>query len=212
MHQVKPAARTTAVQAVVFDLGRVLVGLDFTRGLPGRLAGGSGPASDAALRRVLADPTFADFSTGRIPPAEFHRRMEARFGLGLGFEEFRRQWCDIFLPSPGMEALVRELAGEGVPLGLLSDTDPLHWAFELAENPWLGLIPRPTLSFEIGLLKPHPDCYRLAARNTGAPVERCLFVDDLEPNVEGALAVGMQALRFTGVAPLRQTLRELHVL
>jgi glucose-1-phosphatase len=209
---VSPNPPRGPVQAVIFDLGRVLVGLDFSRGLPGRLAGGSGPVTDAALQRALSDPLFADFSTGRIPPEEFHRRMEARFRLGLGFEEFRRQWCDIFLPSPGMEALVRELAGRRVPLGLLSDTDPLHWAFELAENPWLGLIPRPTLSFEIGLLKPAPEGYRLAARNAGAPVEACLFVDDLERNVEGARAVGMQALRFTGVDPLRETLRELHVL
>ncbi len=206
------APRRGPVQAVVFDLGRVLVGLDFGRGLIGRLAGGSAEVTDEALRRALADPLFADFSTGRIPPEEFHRRMEARFQLGLGFEEFCRQWCDIFLPAPGMEALVRELAGRRVPLGLLSDTDPLHWAFELAECPWLALIPKPTLSFEIGLLKPEPECYRLAARNTGAPVERCLFVDDLARNVEGARAVGMQALRFTGADALRATLGELKVL
>jgi FMN phosphatase YigB (HAD superfamily) len=196
---------------VVFDLGRVLVGLDFTRGLIGRLAGGSGPITDQRLQRALADPLFGDFSTGRIAPAEFHRRMEARFGLGLGFEEFSRQWCDIFLVMPGMEALVREVAVP-VPIGLLSDTDPLHWAFELEAQPWLRIFPRPTLSFEIGRLKPDPECFRLAADSTGVAIERCLFVDDLERNVEGARAAGMQAMRFEGEARLRVRLCELGVL
>ncbi|MBN2497572.1 MAG: HAD family phosphatase [Deltaproteobacteria bacterium] len=194
------------IRALIFDLGRVLVGLDLQRGLFGELARASTADQDTLLATVLDDELFRAFSCGRISPEDFHRAVMERTGLGIDYPAFKQLWCDIFLPMPGMAELVAELCGR-MPVGLLSDTDPLHWAHELRANPWLGLIRKPTLSFEIGCMKPEPACYQIAARNVGRPPEECLFVDDLERNVEGAIRVGMQALRFEGVDALRADLR-----
>jgi HAD superfamily hydrolase (TIGR01509 family) len=46
-------------------------------------------------------------------------------------------------------------------------------------------------SDEVGLRKPEPDIYRLAAARLDLRPEDCVFVDDLLANVEGARAVGM---------------------
>lgn len=46
-------------------------------------------------------------------------------------------------------------------------------------------------------------------RRAARPGLRCFFTDDLEPNVTGALAVGMRAEQFTDVTTLRETLRGL---
>jgi putative hydrolase of the HAD superfamily len=51
------------------------------------------------------------------------------------------------------------------------------------------------------VLKPDPRIYRLAAERLGVDAEDCLFVDDQPGNVEGARAVGMQALWFDVTAP-----------
>ena len=51
------------------------------------------------------------------------------------------------------------------------------------------------ISAEVGLHKPEPEIYRLAAERLGVAPESCLFVDDLRENCEGAEAVGMTAIR-----------------
>jgi putative hydrolase of the HAD superfamily len=61
-------------------------------------------------------------------------------------------------------------------------------------------------SARVGVAKPHPRIYRLAAAAAGVPVERCLFVDDAVANVDAARALGMTALLFEGAAGLRELL------
>jgi putative hydrolase of the HAD superfamily len=48
----------------------------------------------------------------------------------------------------------------------------------------------------VGVAKPDPAIYRLAAERVGLPPEACLFVDDYEPNVAAAREVGMAAVFF----------------
>ena len=61
-------------------------------------------------------------------------------------------------------------------------------------------------------MKPQAGIYLAAAKNVNAPPERCLFIDDLEVNVEGARAVGMQGIRFETVKLLTDRLTELGLL
>ena len=112
---------------------------------------------------------------------------------------------------PGMEELFREVAGR-YRVGILSDTDPLHWHAIRTMMPWLEAVERPTLSYEVGYLKPHPEMFTAAARNCGSAKEQCLFIDDLAGNVDGARYFGMQALIFNGQEKLRRDLHQVKVL
>jgi putative hydrolase of the HAD superfamily len=69
-----------------------------------------------------------------------------------------------------------------------------------------GLTDHVVSSARAGVAKPDPRIYRLAAELAGAPVERCLFVDDSAGNVEAAHALGMTALRFERPGQLRDAL------
>jgi len=51
-------------------------------------------------------------------------------------------------------------------------------------------------SADVGLAKPDGRVYELAARRLGLAQAECLFVDDLESNVEAARAAGMHAVQF----------------
>jgi 2-haloacid dehalogenase len=55
-------------------------------------------------------------------------------------------------------------------------------------------------------MKPDPKIYYLAAESVGVQVTEALFVDDFAENIEGARAVGMQALHFTDPDTARQEL------
>lgn len=200
-----------AVGAVIFDLGRVLIGLDLERGIFKKLAQQRGEPLDVVLPKLLDDPLYANFSTGRMEASEFHRSICERLDMNMSYPEFVDAWCEVLVPMPGMDVLLGEVADRW-PIGLLSDTDPIHWNNQLQVHAWLGRIPKPTLSFETGLLKPDPGCYRAAAQAVQQPLERCLFIDDLERNVLGARKAGMQSLVFEGRDQLRCQLTELGLL
>jgi putative hydrolase of the HAD superfamily len=61
-------------------------------------------------------------------------------------------------------------------------------------------------SADIGAVKPDAAAYAAAAGRLGVPIDRCLMVDDLADNVEGARAVGMRAVRFTDPGALAEAL------
>jgi putative hydrolase of the HAD superfamily len=63
-------------------------------------------------------------------------------------------------------------------------------------------------SSRLGLAKPDAEAFRTVANLLDVPIERCLFIDDTRPNVEGARQAGMQAEPFTSVADLRELLEE----
>lgn len=64
-------------------------------------------------------------------------------------------------------------------------------------------------SARVGLAKPDPRIYLLAAELAGTPPERCLFVDDSEENVEAAAALGMRTVHFREPADLERALEPL---
>lgn len=199
------------VRAVIFDLGRVLIDVNFSRGLFRHLAGGDDSDDAELLQQMFADELFVAFSTGRLQPQELHRRIMQKYSIQLDYQGFCQEWCNIFSPLQGMENLLQQVAGK-LPVGLLSDTDPLHWQYCLQNFPWLQKISRPTLSFEIGALKPARICYARAADNLATAAENCLFIDDKEENVLGARQAGMQAVRFRDVHQLEAFLKEREII
>lgn len=54
--------------------------------------------------------------------------------------------------------------------------------------------------------KPDPVIYRIAAERAGVPMERCLFVDDRQENVDAATALGMTGVPYREPADLRRAL------
>ncbi len=192
------------IDAVIFDLGRVIVDIDFSRSLF-RLFRDFEQPSESILQQLMADDLINRYNTGRIQPQEFYEAVKQKFDLDIDFSEFKNLWCDIFSPMPGMEPLIRELEGK-IKLGVFSNTDPLHWQHICNTNPIMDVFPQPTLSFEIGLQKPALESYRIAAANVDTPAEHCLYIDDLQENVEAAQQVGMQGLQFASATQLRDEL------
>ncbi|MEY2243829.1 HAD-IA family hydrolase [Streptomyces sp. BF23-18] len=61
----------------------------------------------------------------------------------------------------------------------------------------------------IGIVKPDPRVYRIAAERVGATTERCLFVDDIAANVTAARETGMTGLHYRRIDDLRTALTPL---
>jgi len=195
----------THVRAVIFDVGRVLVDVDISRGIFALFTDSFSEKTDSPVQRLMTDALMVNYNTGRISPKQFHKAVCDKFGLKLNFSKFVELWCDVFCQMPGAEELLKEMYGR-VRLGLLTDTDQLHWDYVSREYSVLNHIQSRTLSYRIGVVKPSPESYLTAARSLNTPPEACLYIDDLAVNVEGARQVGMEAIQFRGVVPFREQL------
>jgi putative hydrolase of the HAD superfamily len=199
------------ISAVIFDLGRVLVDWDISQSIWDMIREEVGPAGDHGPRRQKWERLYAELATGRLTPGEFYQKLKDRVAIQVDYDQFVKSWCEIFFPMPGMDELFAEVE-ERVAVGLLSDTDPIHWDYLQPLYPFLRRIMKPTLSFEIGFMKPAPEAYLAAARDMGFPPEKCFFTDDKPENIEGAKRVGMDAVLFGGAEVLRSQLVERGVL
>lgn len=65
------------------------------------------------------------------------------------------------------------------------------------------------ISAEEGLAKPDPAFFRQMIDRLGVAPSECFFIDDNQPNVDAAKAVGMQAVLFEGVEKLKRDLAAL---
>ena len=74
---------------------------------------------------------------------------------------------------------------------------------------WLKQFDHTTFSAEVRLVKPEAGIYRHSLDGLGVSAAEALFVDDKEPNVEGARAVGLHAIQFSSVRKFRDDLAKL---
>jgi len=70
-----------------------------------------------------------------------------------------------------------------------------------------GLFDPLIVSAKVGLAKPDPAIYQLAADRAGAPLDACIFIDDLSRNAEAATALGMHGITFSNYDSLAGELR-----
>ena len=196
------------IKAIIFDLGNVLIKVDFDRMLINQIKESIGGTALEVMEAAYNDILFRQFCTGMIDSLKFYEELSKRYNLNMSFEKFKEKWCNIFELIDGMPELLTEL-GKKFKIGLLSDTDPIHWQFVLDNYPFLRSIKNPTLSFETGYMKPNPELYQIAAGNVNHSVEECLFIDDRLINVEGAQKAGMKAVEYLNAEQLKKYLEQI---
>jgi putative hydrolase of the HAD superfamily len=153
---------------------------------------GLDPAAAKQLFRANPDAlsSLRGLETGELDPAEF----EGRFAELLGTEAdgLVEGLFAGLAPNEAMLKAVERAQEVGVPTGLISNS----WVMEHYTEEIRELFDAVVISGEVGLHKPQPQIYRMAADEIGVQPEACVFVDDLRENCEGAEAVGMTALLY----------------
>ncbi len=142
---------------------------------------------------------------GEITETEF----EEAFGRRLGLKDPVHLIDSMFAgmrPDEAMVGAVSELRAAGLLTGLISNSwSTSHYDRALLKE----LFDTSVISGEVHMHKPQPEIYRLAAERLEVEPERCIFVDDLRENCEGAEAVGMTAVRHRTAAETIAKLGEL---
>jgi FMN phosphatase YigB (HAD superfamily) len=189
-----PRLAPGATDALLFDLGRVVLDIDFKRALA-CWAGHAGCEPSDIAGRFAADDVLKQYESGKIGDAAYFAQLRAQLGVGISDAQLLEGWYAIFVGEiPGIAPLLAS-AAERLPLYALSNTNPPHIAhFSSAYADVLSHFRELYLSSTIGLLKPNAAAYDHVVEAIGVPASRVLFFDDLAENVEGARARGLHAI------------------
>ena len=194
------------VEAVVFDVGKVLVEWDMRH----------------LFAQLIADPAELDWFLATVVTPEWHFQHDAgrdldemvaeRIGEYPRHAALIHAYADRFNetipgPVPGTHALVAALDAAGVPLYALTNFGDTLWDRFRPTQPILERFRDIVVSGVEKLAKPDPAIYRLAAARFGYAGENLLFIDDRADNIAGAASCGWQVHHFTGAAALEADLR-----
>jgi HAD superfamily hydrolase (TIGR01509 family) len=192
-----PSLSPGAADALLFDLGRVVLDIDFSKTLACWAAhAGCEPAQ--LVGRFARDDIYHRHERGEISDAEFFAALRTSLGVELSDAQFLEGWNAIFAGEmPGIAPLL-ERAAKRLPLYAFSNTNGAHVAhFSAAFAEVLGHFREIFLSSRIGLRKPDAAAYDHVVKAIGVPAQRIVFFDDLPENIEGARARGLTAVHVT---------------
>ena len=204
------SVRMVSPQAVIFDVGGVLVGSPFLAALRW--------AENWDLPRTALEKLFGEYSRNVEPGEEPPMWHEVECGR-VALSEFVEHMGKILGPELPHDSKARGLTG--ADFDPFADAEPIPIMIELAHEirdrglrvailtnnvrewrQWRDRIPiecfDPVIdSCEVGLRKPDHAIYSLICNRMGLAPNDCLFLDDHPGNVEGAIAVGLDALQVT---------------
>jgi glucose-1-phosphatase len=199
----------SGMEAVVFDLGNVLIAVDEPRAVE-RMASRTGKTLPQIEEYIRGTPHGHELALGKVTKKQFYHTVAKDLGFDGTYDEFALIWSEIFTPIEPMIALAESLKTR-LPRLLLSNTNAIHMDYILDKYRFLDDFDAQVLSHEVGMLKPDAAIYRYTLEKYGLAPERTVFIDDLAPNVEGARRVGMQAIHFQNADQARAELTKLGV-
>ena len=205
-----PASRN--IEGLLFDLGGVLVEIDFERAL--RAWNQWTLLSIEELRqRFKMDEAYEKHERGEIESSEYFTHLRNVLELEANDSEIILGWNTIFLNEIAETVDLVQAAKEKLPCFAFTNSNPTHQDF------WMSAYPRVAESFhqifvssELRLRKPEPEAFEAVADSMDISLDAILFFDDTEENIRGAQAAGMHAIHVKEHKNVKQALAEIGVL
>jgi len=196
-----------AVQAVVFDIGRVLIQWDLR----------------CLFSKLIDDPAELEWFVGNVVTEEWHFQHDAgrplaemvperiaQFPLyARHIEAYAARFNETVPgPVPGSIELVEELHARGLPLYAITNFGAEFWPRFCPTMPVFALFRDIVVSGYEKIAKPDRAIFDLAERRFALPAAQMLFIDDNAANIAAARALGWQVHHFRDAACLAEDLRE----
>jgi glucose-1-phosphatase len=198
------------IEVILYDLGNVILPFNHHQ-IAEKLArfsqGNESGDPEAIFSFLFAREKGAinKYETGRVSSSEFFLLLKESFHLSLSFEDFVPIWNDIFTEDPEVSRMILSQKGKW-RLGLVSNTNTLHFDHALSKFPIVRVFDRWILSHEVGFKKPDAEIFQEAMKWAGVEPGRILFIDDMKRHVEAARSLGMEAIHFTSALQLKEEL------
>ena len=151
----------------------------------------------------IKEEMMHDGDVGAIPDDELYSRLGKT--VGVPGETIRREWEELVFPNGDTIALIRELKSR-YRVVLLSNAMSGYLRYALDKCGIADLFDDVIVSAEVKLVKPDPAIFRLALERAGVDAKNALMIDDVEKNLDGAKAVGIDGFLFRDAEGLAEFL------
>lgn len=200
------------IEAVVFDLGGVLIDWD-PRNLYRSLFAGDEAGMERFLREVCSPTWNAAQDAGRPWSEAIDLLVAEHPDQRELIVAYRERWHEMLVgPVAGTVAVLSELVASGVPVYALSNWSTETFPIARRQFEFLSWFHGVVLSGEVRLVKPDPAIFRHLIDSFGLHPGTTVFVDDSPANVAAARGLGLIGLEFVDHTVLRHDLRALGVL
>ena len=189
------------IRAIVFDLGGVLIDLDYD-------------SCVRSFREILGyeritelldlyhqKGIYGDMEGGLVTADEFRAEILNESRPGCVPADVDRAMAGLFIGMDPRKVPLLEKLAEKYPVYGLSNNNEIsvirmHEIYEDNGLDWQKVFRKEFLSCRMKLLKPSREIFDAAAAEIGFPPAEILFVDDSQTNVDGARAAGWQAVLY----------------
>ena len=194
------------ISVVIFDLGRVLVHIDFDA-FPNALGLRTKAEREPYAKDKSIETLAVKYETGKIITDEFLGTLEKIFHGKFSHDHILHAWNEIIgEENQAVLPIVHDVQRK-YRTAVLSNTSESHWKKAIATAPVLKTIPQYFLSYEIGWMKPDPKIYDNVIDSLRVPPGEILFIDDIQENIDAAVKKGIKGIVFTSAEQLRSELK-----
>ncbi len=200
--------RDSSTEALLFDLGGVVFGIDFESACS-HWASHAGVPAETIKSRFWVDEWYERHERGEIGASEYFDVLRNTLGITISDQQFAAGWNAIFEPESAEVFELFQRLRARIPIYAFSNSNVIHqefWERKYAKT--LGLFRKVFVSCDLGLRKPEAAAFRQVTASIGAEPEKVLFFDDTRENVDGARNIGMPAIQVRSITDIRTNVTE----
>lgn len=194
---------------MLFDLGGVLIDIDFARVFAHWQAHSALSLAELSARFAFDEP-YRQHERGEISGSDYFAHVRSQLELRCDLEQVADGWNAIFIDEFRATRALVEAARQSLPCHVFSNTNATHHAVWSTRYTWLGhTFERLFVSSEIGLRKPDRPAFEHVGAVLGVPLEAIMFFDDTLENITGAAQAGLTAVHVQSPDDVRAALQRI---
>ncbi len=190
------------VKNIIFDLGGVLLNIDFSITEKAFKELGVTQFSNMFTQHHSND-LFVQLETGEISPEEFYEAFRKGTGTNLSDESIKKAWNALLLDFRVPTLSWLETIRSKYRIFLFSNTNQIHHdAFIESYQQLTGNVEFDTIfekayySQNMGMRKPNPEPFFYILKENNLEANETLFIDDTIKNIETAHALGLKTIHL----------------
>ena len=190
------------INALLFDLGGVIVDLDYNKTIEAFEAIGLEDA-EHLYNQFNQSKIFDEFEIGSISREEFMGLLQEKIPQKVSQSKIKEAWNAMILGFEKSKLEQIKRYSEKIPCYLLSNTNEIHLEYIqtlLQEVPFKNLellFTKCYYSHIIGKRKPHRETFEWVLNDMGSSPEEVLFIEDSPQHIRGAEKAKIKTLHFT---------------
>lgn len=194
-----------SVEALLFDLGGVVLDIDFDR-VFSYWAKHSNRSFEEIQSGFSFDPFYEAHEIGKIDTGEYFNSLRKTLGMEISDADLLDGWNDIHIGEiDGIMRLLKR-AGEKLPVYAFTNSNQAHQKTYLRKFPEvLSLFQTVFDSSDIGKRKPAPESFQHVADAIQVNLSRIVFYDDSLENIIGAKNVGLKTVHVRSIEDIENS-------